>query len=233
MQFSNTREVTPNTMFSCFAEELLRIRVSAVFIITILTSFLSAACRKPVALTWTLEWSDIWLQHTRPVNMKGVDRSVLIYLVCIFSTAGASEASLADRNGTQTAGEVEVGNIPVMFSTTSQIIAREGNCVLIDCNVTGEPFPKVQWFNSHGHLLDTEGSGRLFSRLSFWGILCSEVFCNGYNPPTQLNHFHILKAKHADCVSNEHGHNLHCSMSHITCVSEYALSSWFWWRPGS
>lgn len=98
--------------------------------------------------------------------------SVLIYLVCFLSlgTARASEVSLADVNSTETAGEVEEVKTPVMLTTPSQIIAREGNCVLIDCNVTGEPFPKVQWFNSHGHLLDTEGSGRLFSQGN-WELL--------------------------------------------------------------
>ncbi|XP_026792905.3 microfibrillar-associated protein 3-like [Pangasianodon hypophthalmus] len=92
--------------------------------------------------------------------MKGVDGAVLIYLVCVVSLGAAevSEITPADINGTQTAGEVEEGRTPVVLTTTSQIIAREGNCVLIDCNVTGEPFPKVQWFNSHGHLLDTEAS---------------------------------------------------------------------------
>lgn len=106
--------------------------------------------------------------------MKGVDGSVLICLVCVLSSgvAGASEVLLADVNRTQTAGDVEAGKTPVVHTTTNQIIAREGNCVMIDCNITGEPFPKVQWFNSHGHLLDTEGSGRLFSQLSFRAILC-------------------------------------------------------------
>lgn len=63
---------------------------------------------------------------------------------------------------TAAAAEEEEGKTPVMLTTPSQIIAREGNCVLIDCNITGEPFPKVQWFNSHGRLLDTEESGRSF-----------------------------------------------------------------------
>ncbi|KAK3546032.1 hypothetical protein QTP70_019947 [Hemibagrus guttatus] len=94
------------------------------------------------------------------MKMEGVDGSVLIYLVCFLSlgAARASEVSAADVNGTQTAGEVGEGKTPVVLTTPSQIIAREGNCVLIDCNVTGEPFPRVLWFNSHGHLLDPEGS---------------------------------------------------------------------------
>lgn len=96
--------------------------------------------------------------------MRGVNGPGLIYLVCVFSlrAVGAAEILPADINGTQTAGEVEEGKTPAVLATTNQIIAREGNCVLIDCNITGEPFPKVQWFNSHGHHLDSEESGRLF-----------------------------------------------------------------------
>lgn len=51
------------------------------------------------------------------------------------------------------------GLVPVVRAKVNQIIAREGSCVLIDCNVTGEPFPSVQWFNSHGERLDTDSDG--------------------------------------------------------------------------
>lgn len=92
------------------------------------------------------------------MKMESVDRSVLVSLVCLLSlgTAGALEFLLADENGTQTAG-VE-GKMAVVLTTPSQIIAREGDCVVIDCNITGEPFPKVQWFNSHQRNLDAEES---------------------------------------------------------------------------
>lgn len=132
-------------------------------------------------------------------GLKGLDGSVVIYLVCVVSlgTAAALEITPAHINGTQTAGDVEEVKTPAVLTTLSQIIAREGNCILIDCNVTGEPFPKVQWFNSHGHLLDTEASGRLL-----------------VTKHTMPNHFHILKMKRA-----EHGLNLPCFMSQVTCVS--------------
>lgn len=92
------------------------------------------------------------------MKMESVEGSVFIYLVCLLSlgTAGAFKLSLADVNGTQTAGEE--GKMPVVLTIPSQIIAREGDYVLIDCNFTAEPFPKVLWFNSHGHVLDTEES---------------------------------------------------------------------------
>ncbi|XP_051924934.1 microfibrillar-associated protein 3-like [Hippocampus zosterae] len=51
------------------------------------------------------------------------------------------------------------GSVPAALAAASQLIAREGSCVLIDCNVSGDPFPSVKWFNSHGDLVDTDGSG--------------------------------------------------------------------------
>ncbi|CAN9509311.1 unnamed protein product [Ophioblennius macclurei] len=75
-------------------------------------------------------------------------------------------ASLDGGNATDGGNAMDVGNateydggVPVAFTTVSQIIAREGSCALIDCNVSGEPFPSVQWFNSHGRRLDTEAAG--------------------------------------------------------------------------
>lgn len=73
----------------------------------------------------------------------------------------AAGAFLLDTSGnrTENGSVTESGFVPVVFTKVSQIIAREGSCALIDCNVTGEPFPSVQWFNSHGDRLDTETSG--------------------------------------------------------------------------
>lgn len=112
--------------------------------------------------------------------MEGVDGSVWIYLVCFLSlgNSGALKVSVTDVNGTQSAGDVEGGKTPVMLTIPSQIIAREGNCVLIDCNITGEPFPKVQWFNSHGHPLDTEENGRLMFRTIVHCVKQSELTAN-------------------------------------------------------
>ena len=96
-------------------------------------------------------------------KMSGVNGYVLIYLVSVLSacTAGALNFSLPDGNSSESLNRADGGAVPMVLTTISQIIAREGNCVLIDCNVTGDPFPSVQWFNSHGHVLDTEGSGKL------------------------------------------------------------------------
>ncbi|XP_077598230.1 microfibrillar-associated protein 3-like [Stigmatopora nigra] len=52
------------------------------------------------------------------------------------------------------------GSVPASLAATEQLIAREGSCVLINCNVSGEPFPTVKWFNSHGEPLDTDGGDK-------------------------------------------------------------------------
>lgn len=110
--------------------------------------------------------------YREPEKMKRVNGYVIIYLASVisFCAAGALNVTAVDgdegENGTEANG---AGSIPVVVTKTSQIIAREGNCALIDCNVTGDPFPNVQWFNSHGHLLDTKKSD------SKWWILDSGV----------------------------------------------------------
>ncbi|XP_067303265.1 microfibrillar-associated protein 3-like [Pseudorasbora parva] len=91
--------------------------------------------------------------------MKRVNGYVIIYLVSVisFCAAGPLNISAVDEGGRENGTEADGdGSVPVVLPKISQIIAREGNCALIDCNITGEPFPNVQWFNSHGHLLDTK-----------------------------------------------------------------------------
>lgn len=83
---------------------------------------------------------------------------LLLLLSSIISshTAGALSVDTGG-NRTQNGSAPESGFVPIVFTKVSQIIAREGSCTLIDCNVTGDPFPSVQWFNSHGDHLDTSG----------------------------------------------------------------------------
>lgn len=82
---------------------------------------------------------------------------LLVSLIASHTTGALSQDTDGNRteNGTVTDG----GFVPAAFTKVSQIIAREGSCALIDCNVTGEPFPSIQWFNSHGDRLDTESNG--------------------------------------------------------------------------
>lgn len=94
--------------------------------------------------------------------------SGFVFLVLVFfvtsQTAGASQLN-ADGNYTETGNATDGGSVPAVFTSVSQIIAREGSCTLIDCNVTGDPFPSVQWFNSHGHRVDTSGEIDFFFSL--------------------------------------------------------------------
>lgn len=83
---------------------------------------------------------------------------LLLAFLVAFCTSGALAES-RDGNSTQNGTVAGGGFVPLAFTKVNQIIAREGSCVLIDCNVTGEPFPSFQWFNSHGERLDTESEG--------------------------------------------------------------------------
>ncbi|XP_029944370.1 microfibrillar-associated protein 3-like [Salarias fasciatus] len=98
------------------------------------------------------------MTETRPprVSLPPLEK-MLAVLVLVLASLAASHAT-EDGNATEDGGG-SGGLVPVAFTTVSQIIAREGSCALIDCNVTGEPFPSVQWFNSHGQRLDTEAGG--------------------------------------------------------------------------
>lgn len=93
--------------------------------------------------------------------MNRANGYVIIYLVSMisFCATEALNISAVDGDGKENGTEADGGgSVPLVLTKVSQIIAREGNCALIDCNITGDPFPNIQWCNSHGHLLDTEKS---------------------------------------------------------------------------
>ncbi|XP_034424792.1 microfibrillar-associated protein 3-like isoform X2 [Hippoglossus hippoglossus] len=92
------------------------------------------------------------------MHWSGADVFVVLVSLIASHTTGALSVDV-DGNGTETSNGTDGGFVPVAFTKVSQIIAREGSCVQIDCNITGEPFPRVLWFNSHGVRLDTEMSG--------------------------------------------------------------------------
>ncbi|XP_037118834.1 microfibrillar-associated protein 3-like isoform X1 [Syngnathus acus] len=79
---------------------------------------------------------------------------VLVVWLVAFHTAAPS----GDGSGTDVTDGAD-GSVPAALAATSQLIAREGSCVLIDCNVTGEPFPSIKWFNSHGDLIRADAGG--------------------------------------------------------------------------
>ncbi|XP_023138534.2 microfibrillar-associated protein 3-like [Amphiprion ocellaris] len=101
-----------------------------------------------------------WVTHRQSEKMHWAGGYVFLLLVSLIASRTAGALSVdTDGNRTENGNLTDGGFVPVAFTKVSQIIAREGSCALIDCNVTGEPFPSIQWFNSHGDRLDTEPSG--------------------------------------------------------------------------
>lgn len=128
---------------------------------------LQIACDQTMETRMEWHYSRI-VCYRQSSKMNGLNGHAILVLLSLISllTTGAFESleSPADdgnstANGTST---LDGGLVPMVLTTINQIIAREGNCVLIDCNITGEPFPNVEWFNSHGEqLLDTESRWHL------------------------------------------------------------------------
>ncbi|XP_039607185.1 microfibrillar-associated protein 3-like [Polypterus senegalus] len=85
----------------------------------------------------------------------GLLLSILIVLSEPDSIVGAQAL-----NGTHEGAVLDSGRAPLITSRIHQIIAREGNSALIDCNVTGDPIPHFQWYNSNGNLLDSGENGK-------------------------------------------------------------------------
>lgn len=100
----------------------------------------------------------LWVMHRQLEKMHRTDGFAFLVLASLIAchTAGALSVD-TEGNRTENGNATDGGFVPVVFTKVSQIIAREGSCALIDCNVTGDPFPSVQWFNSHGDRLDTSG----------------------------------------------------------------------------
>ncbi|KAL7375441.1 hypothetical protein ABVT39_017314 [Epinephelus coioides] len=98
------------------------------------------------------------MTESEKMHWAGGYISLVLASLIASNTTGALSVD-TDGNRTENGNVTEGGFVPVVFTKVSQIIAREGSCALIDCNVTGEPFPSVQWFNSHGDRLDTEANG--------------------------------------------------------------------------
>lgn len=101
-----------------------------------------------------------WVTHRQFEKMHWAGGYVFLVLASLIASRTTGALSVdPDRNGTANSNVTDGGFVPVVFTRVNQIIAREGSCALIDCNVTGNPLPSVQWFNSHGDRLDTEMSG--------------------------------------------------------------------------
>ncbi|KAM6959579.1 microfibrillar-associated protein 3-like [Tautogolabrus adspersus] len=100
-----------------------------------------------------------WVSHRLSGKMHWAGGYVFLLLVSLIASHTVGALSLDTfGNSTENGTVTDDGFVPAAFTKVSQIIAREGSCALIDCNLTGEPFPSVQWFNSHGDRLDTESN---------------------------------------------------------------------------
>ncbi|XP_075053832.1 microfibrillar-associated protein 3-like [Mixophyes fleayi] len=90
-------------------------------------------------------------------------RSLLVVLLFSRATAINSEET---NNHTANVSDPLLESLPVITSMIDHIIVKEGNSVVIHCNIEGHPDPHFQWYNSNGHLLKEENAGK-------WWILDS------------------------------------------------------------
>ncbi|XP_075306924.1 microfibrillar-associated protein 3-like isoform X2 [Odontesthes bonariensis] len=110
--------------------------------------------------------------HQQFKKMHGAGGYIFLALVSLVASSAAAVVPLdVFENGTESINATDDGFVPVAFTKVSQIIAREGSCALIDCNITGDPFPSVQWFNSHGDRLDMQTDGGKWWLLDGGGVL--------------------------------------------------------------
>ncbi|XP_063314241.1 microfibrillar-associated protein 3-like [Pelobates fuscus] len=84
-------------------------------------------------------------------------------LICSRVTTTHSE-DLSNHTSNSTEALLEC--LPVITLRVDHIIVKEGNSVVIQCNIQGHPDPHFQWYNSNGHLLKEETVGK-------WWILDS------------------------------------------------------------
>lgn len=115
-----------------------------------------------------------WVTHRQFEKMHWAGGYVFLVLASLIAshTSGALSVD-TEGNRTDNGNVTDGGFVPVVFTKVNQIIAREGSCALIDCNVTGEPVPSVQWFNSHGDRLDTETNGKTECTVTLNMVSCS------------------------------------------------------------
>lgn len=111
-------------------------------------------------------------QQSEKMHLAGGSVFLAVAFLITSYTTGALSVDM-DGNRTQNGTVTDGGFVPAVFTKVSQIIAREGSCALIDCNVTGDPIPSVQWFNSHGDRLDTESNGETDCTVTLNLVPCS------------------------------------------------------------
>ncbi|CAI9558497.1 unnamed protein product [Staurois parvus] len=87
-----------------------------------------------------------------------------LFVILLFSLATAINSAETNNHIANTSEALDT--LPVVTSIVDHIIVKEGNSVVIHCNIEGHPDPHFQWYNSNGHLLKEENAGK-------WWILDS------------------------------------------------------------
>ncbi|XP_067838583.1 microfibrillar-associated protein 3-like [Heptranchias perlo] len=89
--------------------------------------------------------------------------------------------------------------MPYVTSRLDHIIVKEGASVSIDCNVSGNPVPQIQWYNSNGHLLDQESEKLWISDSGLLNITTvsfgdrGKYTCVASNPHGSINYTVTLR----------------------------------------
>lgn len=153
------------------------------------------------------EFPLLWVMHRQSEKMHWTGGCVFLVLVFLIASHTARALSVdTDRNRTENGTVTDSGFVPVVFTKVSQIIAREGSCALIDCNVTGDPLPSIKWFNSHGDCLDTETSGKTHSTVTLSLISCLFVCLFVFLQRYQSCHYNFINSEHSVCGLNKKEH---------------------------
>ncbi|XP_073462453.1 microfibrillar-associated protein 3-like [Aquarana catesbeiana] len=81
-----------------------------------------------------------------------------LFVILLFSLATAINSAETNNHTANTSEALD--SLPVVTSIVDHLIVKEGNSVVIHCNIEGHPDPHFQWYNSHGHLLKEENAGK-------------------------------------------------------------------------
>ncbi|XP_056416853.1 microfibrillar-associated protein 3-like isoform X2 [Hyla sarda] len=102
------------------------------------------------------------LKHLFKENMSSSNffwcPTLLVFLLFSLATAIHSEET---NNHTSNGSEAVLESLPVITSRVDHIIVKEGNSVIIHCNIEGNPDPHFQWYHSKEYLRK-ENEGKLW-----------------------------------------------------------------------
>ncbi|XP_044153068.1 microfibrillar-associated protein 3-like [Bufo gargarizans] len=84
-----------------------------------------------------------------------------LFVFFLMSLTTAINSEKTDHH-TSNGSEAVLESLPVITSRVDHIIVKEGNGVVIHCNIEGHPYPHFQWYHSNRHLLKEENEGKLW-----------------------------------------------------------------------